>query len=265
MIDAEFVDRIAELATQGAKKESLALGEDSQYYWILRDGQYVQAVKRLHENRSILSVRSLADFALAHKAKTIWYNANEIVCMYTSENKIIGALDFSDRATVELLPSEAYEMLSKFGSFLKQEDLIFLLKTTFRGMFDPSSLLDTVSYITWASGDKGRSVQGQSSRSVGREIEASMDGRTNLPELVLFTIPMWRSGGEDVLAVTATFPCVLEANPTTQMFRLLPIKSEMDKTLFSAHEALERIIVSALGAAFGSDAKIPDVFFGSPS
>lgn len=268
MIDKSFLEAFAKIA-QDAAKAPLKSADESQPYYLKLDtatGQYVPKIRRLHTQKSIKSVPSLAEFAEHVKECDVWYNLDSVIVRF-AEFAIPDALPLRDRLVLALSLSDPMLKLREWDNqrtSLSQNDLAGLLRTKFRGLYTPVSLIDSVSAIDWVNNEKGKSVATQTSRSVSREIETKMDGRINLPEVVAFSVPVWATGGPALTALRVKIECVLETNAATCAFVLTPVGNQVEDQLAWAEGRLGEIVIDNLNKAFGKGGTVPPVFHGSP-
>lgn len=154
-----------------------------------------------------------------------------------------------DRATLPLKLSEQIQMLTaleKHSPEQKQEALCHSLRTAFREMVIPETLAGTLASITWKINEDGKSAVQQGSRSLGRSIEARVENRDNIPDTIVFTVPIWATGGRTPCSITAKIVADLMVNPQTQTIRITPVAGSTQKAIQEAVRQLHTIACETL-------------------
>lgn len=273
MLDHTFVEKVAGLGQQAARKPFVeAPGEDAKYVWVWdeKSQAYAPQIKRTHRRHAIASVLSLADFAKANgdSAGAFWYSRAGVILTFTDDADELAKDVDADRASLTLKASKPMDQLASWSSGrhpLKQDVAVRLLKTVFRDGVDPGGLVDAVAAIAWAVNENGKSVIAQGSRSVGRALEAKIENRQNLPDLVSFTVPVWETSDPDLRRVTVKVPCVLEADPQDQTFAFLPLAGAVEAAWAAAEADLEGQLGMQVDRAFGGTEIRPPIYHGVPS
>jgi hypothetical protein len=271
VLDADFVEKVADLARAATRPSVTAVpGEDGRYFllWDEKSQSYEPALKRRHEHHAVASLASLADYAKNGPADgEFWYSRAGVVYRHTARPAAADRDPRADRAVLALAASQAVRHLGEWARgapWHKQDQAVGLLRTVFRDSVEPGTLADTISAVTWATGENGRSVIGQGTRSVGRNLEARLEGRTAIPEVVTFDVPAWESGGPDLTNFRVRVGAVLEVDAPNQTFRFVPFAGAVERAWAEAEGELERLLALQAERAFGGEAH-PPLYHGTPT
>jgi hypothetical protein len=125
----------------------------------------------------------------------------------------------------------------------KQADFVRLLRITFAGCLGPAgNLLEIVRKIQFRVNQAGRSEVQHGKASIGKSLEAELTGAGALPEEVVFQVPIFESGFQDLEMVG----CALEVDPQTETFQLIPYPRSIEEALSVAEERLGAELTASL-------------------
>lgn len=267
MIDDKFVNAIAGLAQKAATSPTMAVsGENDSYFWLWDQTrqQYVRKPKarhRLHRMGSLASLVALAQDKFPNAE--IWYSFNGVTLRFTDQ--IDGERKgMSDLAHLGLSLSKPMATLLSWDQTTyrhKQDQASVFLRTLFRDCVIPDTLASTIANISWAINEKGESAIGHGTRSVGRSLEAKLEGRTAIPEVVVFKVPMWHENTSELGGVIARVSCVLDVDPQSQTVAFIPVTGSIQENIARAERDLAEKIDAHLRARF-SDSTLPNVYQG---
>lgn len=154
------------------------------------------------------------------------------VCsVYVGNDRVRVVFDDDRRDSIEMaLPwSEPFATLSKAEAItgLPQRELVWLLRTTFRGVFAPAELLPTVRKITFkAAGQSDTEIQ-HGRESMGKALQQEAIGAGAIPEEVRFTVPVFADLVHEENFFSANVLCALDIDLEKQRFTLKPLPDEL--------------------------------------
>lgn len=154
------------------------------------------------------------------------------VCLvFVGNDKIRVVFDEDRRDSIEMaLPwSEPFAALSKPEALtgLPQKDLVWLLRTTFRGTFAPAELLPTVRTIKFTAAGQSDSDIQHGRESMGKALQQEVVGAGTLPEEVQFTVPVFADLVHESNFFSASVLCALDIDLERQRFTLKPLPDEL--------------------------------------
>ena len=263
--DKGFVEAIAKLGVDANRPDTLVAGESGEYFFLLdrTTNTYVPKIRRNHVSHTLKSIPSLSDFATRCGPCELWYDRYGIELRYTRRQEL---LPLSDMAVLGMNFSEPFLVLMNGRQRHEHHAFVTLLRTKFRGCVNPANFAASIEGISFEASEKGKSVSGQTSRSVGREIESKIATHASaLPESIHFTVPIWVDGGPEVTALRARIDCVLEADGPSQTFTITPFEGQIEDQIAAGERKIGELLLAALGKSFkGVESGIPPVYFGSP-
>lgn len=255
--------QIVGLAQEAKRREILQVPGESRgrfYLWNEADNKYEPLSKVRDLDDQFLSLPTLADYAAYRQASALWG------FWYSRTGVIFDWEDF-DFATLSLNLSPQIQKLAEWEKShrpLKQDQAVLALRTIFPGMTTPSDLLAIVSNVQFKIDEQGRAVTGQGTRSVGRAMEARLENRDRIPDLVVFSVPVWENGGNLITSIKADVICALDADPTNQTFLFIPLAGSVERAIGVGEDALRGILEAQLARAFGEQ-KPPPIYHGTPT
>lgn len=146
-----------------------------------------------------------------------------------------------DCVTLSLSPSPQLVLLKQWEDIgkvqLAQEEIVYLLRTTFAGTFlTRPDLLDMVSKIDIKKGQNLAAEMGKGKVSVNRSMMAEAVGADKLPDTVTFTVPIWKNAS--MLMFVQGVTLALDLNAQTEKFILTPIPGSIEQAIGKAEYAL---------------------------
>lgn len=137
--------------------------------------------------------------------------------------------DRRDSITMALPWSEPFALLAKPEALagLGQRDLVWMLRTAFRGMYAPSELLPTVRTIKFSSAGMAATEIQHGRESMGRELQQEVVGAGAIPEEVTFTVPVFADLVHERNFFATSVVCALDIDLDKQRFTLKPLPDEI--------------------------------------
>lgn len=206
------------------------------------------------------SIDSLADYIKTHSAldelQCVWYNRTSITFLDNDEFR-------EDVVKIGLCDSHQFGVIKKWpgatgvtGGAYQQADLIRLLRVDLRGCFDGAAkLIDQIRRVNWEASTTGEVQRGSEKVSIGSKLTTQLAGTNELPEYVIFNVPMFK---EHVFSVQP-IECALEIDTSGRRFILIPIPGQIE----AAIAASEQHIRLNLSAALGKDSPV-QIYYGEP-
>ncbi len=273
MIDSTFVETIQETAVKAASPVTMEVPGESKRYFLQKnkDGTYLPQIKRTDKKYQIITVRSIADFAANNPVDGVFYVDRTGIDYSFTEGDLpdpgLAASDDNyeanaDLATLGLKKSKQMLQLEAWDrqrTGMEQKALVPILRTTFREQTTPGNALSSLERVTWKIGEDGNAEVGQRSRSVGKSIEAKLEGRNDLPDVIVFKVPAWDSSDFQYEMVVS---CVLEIDPLAQTFFLTPFPGMIEKRWGDAEFALGSELNKQITRAFKDKEKVPPIYAG---
>lgn len=154
----------------------------------------------------------------------VWYNESTVVLVF--DDKGYGC----ERATLALEESDVFRTVRSLGGGTKAQAFehkafVRLLRVDLAGALAPGDLLDIVRRVKFESGAVVNSNVQRSRESLGREVLSAVSAETDIPDVVVLSVPVYKTAGEG-----ATYPvrCSVEADPMTARFTLTPFPDEIE-------------------------------------
>ena len=240
----EFVEQLAKQAVDAAMPRIIVSDRQPKDVFALAvpgqtpEWKVAQPAARDHKAACVATVVAKT---LTGTKPVIWY----------SRTGVIGLLDDNsrrDRVTFALSPSPQMKELALLETHkdnLKQRDLIFMIRTTFKDCLGPAgNLLEVLRKITFTLGDSGTAVEKHGKRSVGRQIEEEMTGAAALPEYVRLDVPVFSEAA--VYRHTHRVELALEPDAATASFKFFPLPGQTEMAFGKAEDWLAEIIAEEL-------------------
>jgi hypothetical protein len=181
----------------------------------------------------------------------VWYSREAVVCLLDDSDR-------RDRVTLALAPSPQLAALIELEAKrqpVAQADLLFLLRTTFKGCCD-TSLVPALRSVQWKVAQDSASNIDRSKRSVGKSIEQEVLGLGSVPETTTLAVPVFAAASLDALAHVE---CVVEPVLDKERFLFYPLPGQVE----SAWTAGEAWLLARLMALLGEDSPV-SVHYGRP-
>ncbi len=175
-----------------------------------------------------------------------------------SMDQVIAVLDpgemRSNRITLLLQGSEPFLWFQHNGGKpLEQKRLLASLRTTLRGTIPRGALEDIIRKVRIENGTVTTAERSGSKESFGRELIGTIAANAAIPEELRFEVPVFANPD-----LRETFPvrCVLEVDPLSGSFALVPFADELEGVGYAA----VKFLVHRLSEMLGDDA---DVYLGT--
>lgn len=221
-------------------------------------------------NHKVLSLGAMVDVAVRAQAQ----NADDTpVSLWYSRSKVTAVLDpvgRRDVAVLDLSLSRPVLQLDNWESTeqsLGQERLVWLLRTTFKDSYEPKALLGMVESVNFSVNSGNASVIQHGKRSVGKSVESKIENREQLPEYVVFQIPIWANGPTQIME---SVECAFEIDPSrSESFRIMPIPNEIENAIQRAELKISSQLVELVEMEV-ANADLPEgkrgipVLYGNP-
>jgi hypothetical protein len=206
-------------------------------------------------------LKTIADFANRHKTTaTLWVatgmDGANAKCLMADKPE-------GDQACIFLKHSDPFAELTKLQSNwqkmpFKQHDLVLSLRTTFANAIDAKTdLLGCVRSVRFRTQAESSGVIEKGRASVGKSIEQQVSGAREIPEEVVFSVPVYASGHMVYVSVRVA----IEVDMGKEQFFLIPLPGEIEKALATARLSIASWVVNQLE----EDSPVRDkVYFGAP-
>jgi hypothetical protein len=262
---AEAIEKLCSLHKLGVGPVFFKPEDEGAHGHYLRqpDGSYEWnpslPVARDHKALSLQPVADLAKAAAEGELPegepclipVIWYSREAVVCLLDDSDR-------RDRVTLALAPSPQLAALIELEAKrqpVAQADLLFLLRTTFKGCCD-TSLVPALRSVQWKVAQDSASNIDRSKRSVGKSIEQEVLGLGSVPETTTLAVPVFAAANLDALAHVE---CVVEPVLDKERFLFYPLPGQVE----SAWTAGEAWLLARLMALLGEDSPV-SVHYGRP-
>lgn len=248
---AEAIKFIADLAEQAKRPRTVRNdSEPAHVYWL----QQPTGLTRIEAApppiaHEFYSIESLAGHEAAKNGHSIWYSRTGVTMLFNAERR--------DQACIQFGVSPQLEKLCGMASAparMDQKAILMFLRVDMAGCYPTHpGLVHTLRAVKWIKKEEGSSATSQGKASLGRSIEAAVTGIDDIPDELYFDLPVFAGYG-----YRAVVPCVLDATPDDQGFKIRPIAGSIEAAFCHAESMVGDDLRTALG-----DSKVP-VFYGTP-
>ncbi len=252
MIAKDAVELIQGTAVKAASASVLLIPGDDSRAVLVSNGtkEFIDLPpkRRDHEAHDLDSLCRFVDDHLDDEQwSAVWHNDSAVTAVVNDDDR-------RDVMTFGLQKSKAFTAIGILQQrFLTQAELVRLLRVDLAGCVDPL-LVTTIRTLNFRRNDATNADLQHQKQSLGRAVEASVSGASDLPET--FDIKCEIYG--NVETGIQTFPIVLEVNFEQQNFKLTPMGDCLTKNLQAAQNAIAEEIDERLGE------KRVFVYFGAP-
>ncbi len=267
---ADAIHALAELARNAGNPKIVSTNtpEPPHVYFIRNEktGAMEQFTAQPHpRGHALLDVESVVQLAADQQALSAASGAEKEIALYYSREGVVAVLDDStrrDRASLKLALSPQFKTISGLDGTAqrwKQADFVHLLRVRLAGAFAEThpSLIESLRAVKIRRSEDGGSEIIQGKASIGRSLQAEIQGREPVPEVVTLLVPVFH--GHDW---TARVVCALDIDPTQSEtpFQLQPLAGEVERALRVAEELLRQEIERQVGK---SGLRAP-LYYGAP-
>ena len=258
----EAIDAIQELAdsAHGARVFSADAEPQGVYYLAHQNGdcERVTALPpyRNHQARDLESLvactKRLAPEGSATSA-SIWCSRQGVTALFDDGER-------RDRMTLPLALSPQLKTLLKWSgdapTFLEQAALVRVLRNTFRRSVQGTGLVEVFRRLKIRSSAEGEAVVEHGRASVGKSIEASVQGVAALPEEIVLSEAAFDGGA---LGIVAQVRCTVEIEVRTAQVAIYPLAGAVEESLLAAEARLRELVLGLVG-----DDEHTSVYLGAP-
>lgn len=242
----EGINAIVGLAKQASAAILEAKHEPPGVYYI-RDGDgTMKKVKaevslRQHAAHDMNTVVEIAD--RFGETASVWYSFDGVRVLVDDAVR-------SEMAVLTLKPSKQFETLAKFdndgwrNAAMNQAEFVLLLRTTFAKSGPSAGLLPVIRNLKFRSQMETAGVVQHGKVSVGKAIDQQVSGSMELPETIIFDIPVFESG----FHFMAKIEVALEINLAAERFHLIPLPGMIAGAREAACGGIETFLVSSINA-----------------
>lgn len=152
-----------------------------------------------------------------------------------------------DTVRMDLVKSKPFLALKDTaGNPRRQREFLALLKQDLRGCVD-EGLATSVRSIKWSNSAEGTSEIRQGRESMGQSINRELTGESALPEEVTVDLPVYENlEPPTVPAKTYAVECLLVSDANEQIFRLIPLPSELTAAVHEAQQDIRQRLTQGL-------------------
>lgn len=236
MID-KALEYFAKLARDSAPRIHQIPGDPRGSYLVIDgDGGVMHHEPSLgpHDHEAYV-LDTVVDVARRWKATDIWYSRAEVTAA-------VG----KDVVTMTLAPSPQMKTIAGWGSLvaLGQADFIRLLRTIFPGMVAPNTLLGQVRRLDFKKAEEYQSQIEAGKISVSRKATAEAVGGDQMPETVVFTVPVFANSS--LRGVTAKVEVALDIDTTGERFNLAPVAGQIELAFGAGEDQVANRLLSII-------------------
>lgn len=196
---------------------------------------------RQHAAHDMETVVQIAD-RFGDKA-SVWYSFDGVRVLVDDATR-------NESAFLALKPSKQLETLAKFdndgwkNAAMNQAEFILLLRTVFAKSGPSAGLLPVIRNLKFRSQMETAGVVQHGKSSVGKAIDQQVSGATELPETIIFDIPVFESG----FLFMAQIEVALEINLAAERFHLIPLPGSIAITKQMACDAIGAFLSDSINA-----------------
>ena len=248
---AEFFTKLQEAAQARLVPSVVEIDGDDRYVLINGEKHELPPDRRAHRVDTLESLIEAAKFYATgmgegdELAGTVWHDEKQVVVLVNDSDR-------RDRVTLPLTLSEQYRALVALGKqSFTQKQLVLWLKRTMRGAID-DGLLSAVRVLEFKRRNDGSGTVQHGKESLGRSVEAEVQGMAAIPETVTAFVAVYSTPGCE-----AKHPVVLslDIDVDQQTFSLVPLADELTLAVQQAQRDLH--------AALDGELETP-VYYGTP-
>ncbi len=276
MLDVTFLEALTKLAQKAAEPKVFNLPHEPEHRYAVRtpEGELdFREAEPEPRNHTALDLSALVEFAVdftnthAEVVKGEAVPAN-IVELWFSRHGVTLHLDSTTRRDVVRLKLEESPQLKTLRALenarqgVTQKEFIKLLRISLPGAL-PESMLNAVRNLKFKLNSEGESAVAHNKVSVGKAIQAQLDGSDVIPEEATAWVPIWTGFLQEL---PYGVRCAVDIDPQAQTFSLIPLPGEIERVVRDAEKKLGRLLAEAV-ADEASDPKIVDlipVLYGVP-
>lgn len=186
---------------------------------------------------------------LADKNPVVWHDDEAVIL-------VIDDTDRRDTVTFALTISRQFGVLRQLRNcpaWLEQRDFINLLRLDLG--LDNIGLVDQFRRLDWKASSENQSTIGHGKESLGKSIQAEVQGVEKLPDELDVRVPVFSNPGVDEKYCVA---CAIEIDTRNQRLCLVPLPCELEKAAGLAQEDIHERLAAAM-----DEIDVP-VYFGAP-
>ncbi len=255
LVDSDTLQLVQETAVKAAGVDIKPIPGDPDHVVISQNGAYeIRSVPPARIAHKVLSLDDLVCFVKKfeeqeeeERPKTIWHDRDRVVVLLNERDR-------RDCVEFALVPSEALKLLRALetpgNQAIFQAAFVRMLKIDF-GV--NAALVAIFRTLDFKRGDEAHGDIQHGRESLGKSVQAAVQGTAAIPEDLILNVPLYSSVGEDT---PYQIRCAVEINPIQNTFKLTPFPNELE-TVIHAHQATihDRLVTDLPGAG---------VFYGSP-
>lgn len=242
----EGVEAIVGLAKTASAAILEAKHEPPGVYYV-RDGDgTMKKVKadvglRQHAAHDMNTVVEIAD--RFGETASVWYSFDGVRVLVDDAVR-------KESAFLALKPSKQFETLAKFdndgwrNAAMNQAEFVLLLRTTFAKSGPSAGLLPVARNLKFRSQMETAGVVQHGKASVGKAIDQQVSGSMDLPETIIFDIPVFESG----FHFMAKIEVALEINLAAERFHLIPLPGMLANAKEMACDAIGAFLLQSINA-----------------
>lgn len=240
----EFVESIAGLAVKADTVEIVKPPAEPNHRYAIRqpNGELswytAEPPPRNHTALDLSAVIAFANrFHTPDFPCAAWYSRQMVKCVINDDER-------RDAVTLNLSPSKPMSKLMEFDSRatpIPQSETVLMLRTVFFGCTDPA-FIGVIRRLKFRTNESGAGVVEHGRASMGRSLESEVTGEGNIPEYVIFRVPIFESG----FSAATTVECALEPIPGTASFKFIPLPGEIERAFAFAEGELKTVLENAL-------------------
>ena len=245
----ESLEYLVGLGKSSAKIESLRTGR-RQTTFVLPDEKTVTVDHwEVDRDESLYTLDSLMAWLANHSELTersIWVGEEGVKVVFDPKYR-------DDVATLVLEDSEEFQALGSLPRKFSQKSLRFFLRSTFDAGGDVEKVLEAIKTVDFSRQSDGTSTVEHGRESLGKSVEAKVQGATEIPERFTVECARWATDG---LRMKVPISLMLDVDFQDECFVLKPGPNELNKFHCAA--------VSHLVSLLRNDQTSTPVYHGSP-
>lgn len=236
----EAIDRLVALSEAAATPKVVDLPkEPADAYGLARGGEFevifADPPLRQHQVYSLESVMDWGQWLVLPETDrepnrvVVWYNRNGVTALHDGDRR--------NYARYKLTASEPMLLLQAMQTGQhrthKQTDFVRLLRIKLAGCVPPA-FLEAVRNVVFRQASETRSAVQHGKASLGKAIEAELQGANLVPEEVTIDLPPF----ENLAVPREKVQCAVDIDAHNEQFTLTPLPGEVEKAWRSAEESV---------------------------
>lgn len=256
MFNADVITKIDELARKANSQRVITVPGDPADVYHLQNaaGDYERRVAVKPRQHKALDETAILDFAarFAHPSFTaIWYSREAVIAILDDyEEELLDRNRESVTLTLRLSAQvKKLQELETKNEWLKQADVISLLRTAFHGCLQPAGeIIALLRQLKFTKNQSSNSDLQHGRRNVSSAIVAEVTGRDQIPEVFKVDVPIFENAFPNF---RDTVELIVDIDDLNERIKLLPAPGSIEAAIASAEQRIGTLLNEQIGEVMG--------------